>query len=69
MSSRRLLGCDPGFSQREVIKSLGNSRRFRNPFRVDLKDGFPKALDERQKEHERMFGTQDKGFAEKGKPI
>lgn len=70
MSNRRLLKLEPkNFTKKEVLDSLGNSRHFRNPFRVDLKPGFPGEGDERQKDYARMFSTQDEGFAKKGRPF
>jgi len=40
--ARRLLGLNPTIARREVIDGLGVSDKYRNPFRVELPDSFPK---------------------------
>lgn len=70
MSNRRLLGLTPqNFSRRDVMDSLGNSKHYRNPFRVDLASNFPQPVDQRARDYADIFKTQDSGMAKKGEPL
>lgn len=69
MSSRRLLPeTHPVFTQREVIDTVGESRRFRNPFRVELDGSFPKKHDQRRSDQRDIIGMETE-LRKKGRPI
>lgn len=69
MSSRRLLpDTHPTFAQKDVIDTIGESKRFRNPFRVELDGSFPRKHDQRRADHRDNIGMETE-LRKKGRPI
>jgi len=54
-------------AKQEVLKTMGESKDFRNPFRLpSMGGGWPNT--ERNREHEKMLGTATE-WSRKGRPI
>lgn len=54
-------------SKQDVLKTMGESKDFRNPFRLpEMGDNWPNT--ERVKDHEKMLGTATE-WSKKGRPI
>ena len=58
------------FSREEVLNAITGKGNFRNPTRIpNVKGTWPKPQDERARDYEKMFHTQEGGMARKGRPI
>jgi hypothetical protein len=72
-SSKDFCNWPGGFSREAILKTIGESKDFRNPFRLpEMGDGWPKT--ERVKDHAKILGHEQSpgheiNMAKKGDPI